>query len=77
DVTKVRQVLLTLIGNAIKFTDEGYVAITISETAQALTCPLCVEVADPGCGIDERKLHSIFSGFEQADGSPKTRAEGT
>lgn len=77
DVTKIRQVLLNLIGNAIKFTDEGYVSITISETPQALTCPLCVEVSDTGCGIEERKLHSIFSAFEQADGSPKTRTEGT
>jgi len=71
DVTKVRQVLLNLIGNAIKFTDEGHVSITVSATQKALTCPLCVEVADTGRGIEERKLDSIFYAYEQADGSPK------
>ncbi|WP_122073790.1 ATP-binding protein [Pseudophaeobacter sp. EL27] len=77
DANKVRQILLNLIGNAIKFTEEGHVSVTFSQDHGPLPGPLRFEVSDTGCGIAESKLHTIFSAFEQADGSPKTLSEGT
>ncbi len=77
DVNKVRQVLLNLIGNAIKFTEEGHVSVTVSHDHGRQTGPLRFQVSDTGCGIEKSKLRSIFSAFEQAGGSPKAVSEGT
>ncbi|MEP2718198.1 ATP-binding protein [Pseudophaeobacter sp.] len=77
DANKVRQILLNLIGNAIKFTEEGHISVTVSQENVALSGPVRFEISDTGCGIEESKLRSIFSAFEQADGSPKMLSEGT
>ncbi len=77
DANKVRQILLNLIGNAIKFTDEGQISVAISYDAASSSGPLEFEISDTGCGIEEDQLDSIFSAFEQADGSLKKVTEGT
>jgi signal transduction histidine kinase/ActR/RegA family two-component response regulator len=77
DASKIRQVLLNLIGNAIKFTEEGHISLTVDYDLRASMGSLRFEVSDTGCGIEESKLVTIFSAFEQAKGTPKAQAEGT
>ncbi|MCP5053307.1 MAG: response regulator [bacterium] len=70
DPGRFRQVLINLLGNAIKFTEVGEVTLSISvenETAGNLT--LHCRVEDTGIGIPENKLETIFEVFQQADGS--------
>ncbi|WP_424933108.1 ATP-binding protein [Amaricoccus macauensis] len=68
----VRQVLTNLVGNAIKFTDEGTVKVRISEIERNL---IRVEVCDTGPGIPANMTHKIFRPFEQG-GSAVTRRYG-
>ena len=77
DANKVRQILLNLIGNAVKFTEKGYVSVAVSYDQGASSGPLQFEISDTGCGIEQGHLRSVFAAFEQADGSPKRRSEGT
>jgi signal transduction histidine kinase len=71
DERKLTQVLLNLVGNAIKFTDEGEVAIRASADNGSIT----VSVRDSGPGISEADQPKIFQEFQQAD-SAVTREEG-
>jgi signal transduction histidine kinase len=66
DPARLRQVLVNIVGNAIKFTDHGSVTLSILKKD---TDPdfLCVEVRDTGLGIPPEKIRSIFNVFEQAD----------
>jgi len=72
DAGRVRQVLVNLIGNAIKFTDEGGIRILVSMTGEA-SFQICVE--DSGIGIPLEKQRMIFEAFRQADNS-STKAYG-
>ena len=70
DPGRLRQILLNLVGNAIKFTERGEVVIwvnTCAETADVLT--LHVSISDTGMGIPREKQHAIFEAFVQADTS--------
>ena len=70
DPTRLRQVLLNLAGNAIKFTDEGEVRIvTKFEPGDAADGRLTVDVIDTGCGIPPEAQKRLFSPFTQVDGS--------
>jgi signal transduction histidine kinase len=71
DERKVTQVLLNLVGNAIKFTDQGEVAIKASATHGSIT----VSVRDSGPGITEADQAKIFEEFQQAE-STNTREKG-
>lgn len=76
DPNRLRQVMVNLIGNAIKFTHEG--DITIGVSLQDLTgsdALLHIQIEDTGIGIPEDRLDKVFDAFEQADGST-TRAYG-
>ncbi|MFA7430081.1 MAG: response regulator [Rhodospirillaceae bacterium] len=76
DAARLRQVLLNLIGNAIKFTDLG--GITVSVTAeQDDATVLRVEVRDTGPGIDAERREALFEPFVQADPSVATRHGGS
>jgi signal transduction histidine kinase/DNA-binding response OmpR family regulator len=70
DGGRIRQVLTNLVGNAIKFTSEGHVAIRakISDPRDG-HCIIKLSVEDTGIGIPEDKLEHIFDKFTQADGS--------
>ena len=78
DESRVRQILINLLGNAITFTDHGRVTVQVrlDGPAQEDECALVVEVADTGCGIQPEDLEAIFESFEQA-GAPAQRRGGT
>ena len=68
DPTRLRQVLTNLIGNAIKFTRQGFVRLTIRcESIEENNANLRIEVSDSGIGIEAEKIDSLFSEFTQAD----------
>jgi two-component system sensor histidine kinase RpfC len=80
DPLRVRQVLFNLIGNAVKFTEEGEVVIRCrrGETGDGLDRPhVRMEIADTGIGIPPDKLKTIFESFSQADDSMTRRYGGT
>ena len=78
DENRIRQVLLNLVGNAIKFTDEGSVRVAVG-MQPAPDCSLIAHftVRDSGPGIPEDKRRIIFEPFRQADGSTTRRFGGT
>ena len=61
--------MINLISNAIKFTDHGFVKVTVSGETNNQRCMLSVFVEDTGIGIAADKLDAIFHSFEQADAS--------
>jgi signal transduction histidine kinase len=78
DPGRLRQVLLNLVGNAIKFTHQGGVTVRVSEDARpGRLVRLRFAVADTGVGIAPDKQQSIFEPFTQADGSTTRQYGGT
>ncbi len=81
DGSRIRQVIINLVGNAIKFTDMGEVSIYVSCLDEE--CPpevgqmLQVEVRDTGIGITEESQQKIFDAFTQVDSSSTKKYEGT
>ena len=73
DSVRVRQILYNLVSNALKFTEAGAVAVTVSRKAKLLS----IGVTDTGIGIAPDKLASLFQKFEQADASTTRRYGGT
>lgn len=78
DADRIRQVLVNLIGNAIKFTEQGYIDIRLSPViAGGLPVRLRFEVRDTGIGIPAHALSTIFEMFTQADASTTRRFGGS
>lgn len=78
DAARLRQVLLNLVGNAIKFTQEGQVTLRVQRDAGAAASPrICFEVQDTGPGIAEEIQPYLFQEFMQADASTTRRFGGT
>ncbi len=76
DEGKLRQILINLVGNAIKFTNEGEVCVRVS-THPATHRPLSVAVVDTGIGIPHEWQRKIFDPFEQGDSSTRRQFGGT
>lgn len=80
DSSRLRQVIVNLTHNAVKFTDKGEVKVTVKrepETGDSDKIVLFFSVTDTGIGIPENKLESVFEGFTQVDGSLTRRFGGT
>jgi signal transduction histidine kinase/ActR/RegA family two-component response regulator len=78
DVGRIEQVLINLVSNAIKFTPQGMVGVTIGQgLSQGADCTVEVTVSDTGIGIGEDDLPLLFRPFVQADGSITRRFGGT
>ena len=78
DGSRIRQILLNLLGNAVKFTAEG--SVELAATARPLddgTVELHLTVRDTGIGIPEERMHRLFGSFSQTDASIARRYGGT
>jgi len=78
DAIRLRQILVNLVGNALKFTEKGDVVVSVSTVEEdAKQVMLRVEVKDTGIGIDSSVHETIFEAFSQADGSTTRKFGGT
>jgi two-component system, sensor histidine kinase len=77
DAGRLRQILLNLLGNAVKFTAEGSVKVTVSHQTQGPIDLIEVAIADSGIGIAAEKLGQVFERFTQADTSITQQFGGT
>jgi len=78
DPTRIRQILVNLIGNALKFTEQGNVTVAASwHLYDSNRLWLECEVTDTGIGIAPERLESMFDAFQQADSSTSRRFGGT
>jgi PAS domain S-box-containing protein len=74
DPVRINQIMLNLVGNAIKFTEEGSITVRYGMTDDDM---VRVEVTDTGSGMPQDQLELIFERFRQVDGSSTRRAGGT
>ncbi|MGM0613331.1 MAG: response regulator [Bacteroidota bacterium] len=78
DSSRIRQILTNLVNNAVKFTHEGYVKITVSKTTDKFENPLLLyEVTDTGIGIQQENLDKLFHEFSQAEIDTSKKYGGT
>ncbi|WP_292110013.1 PAS-domain containing protein [Mesorhizobium sp.] len=77
DVGRIRQIVTNLLGNAVKFTDEGHVLVDVTGERAPAGTKLTISVTDTGIGIPEDKLKLVFEKFSQVDTSSTRRHEGT
>jgi CheY-like chemotaxis protein len=77
DPTRLRQVLMNLIGNAIKFTEQGEVVVSVSAAALDGNVDLHFAIRDTGIGIAPEHVESVFKEFTQADSTMTRRYGGT
>ena len=77
DAARLRQVVINLVSNAVKFTDHGRVAVSVTPAAIGERSRVRVEVADTGIGISEQSLARLFRPFNQGDSSPARKYGGT
>jgi signal transduction histidine kinase/GAF domain-containing protein len=76
DATRLKQVLMNLVANAIKFTDRG--SVTVRVTAEPVTArPLEIAVHDTGIGMPADRLEAVFEAFQQGDNTTERRYGGT
>jgi signal transduction histidine kinase/DNA-binding response OmpR family regulator len=78
DAGRVRQILLNLVGNAVKFTEQGHIVVRITRQGQRGDRVLLnLSVTDTGIGVAEQDQARLFQSFTQADGSTSRRFGGT
>jgi signal transduction histidine kinase/CheY-like chemotaxis protein len=78
DPTRLSQILINLVGNALKFTEKGYVELTVSQEKESeFDTFIRFTVIDTGIGIPENKIDSIFESFNQASNETTRKFGGT
>jgi PAS domain S-box-containing protein len=78
DPTRLRQIIVNLVGNAVKFTEQGVIEVAVSlETQRGELYGLSITVRDTGIGISPEVQAHIFNAFSQADGSTTRKYGGT
>jgi PAS domain S-box-containing protein len=77
DATKLKQVLINLVGNALKFTERGSVTVAVVADTPGSLRPSRIDVIDTGIGIPAEKLETIFEAFRQADAGTERKYGGT
>ena len=78
DALRIRQIIINLMNNATKFTEQGYVALCIRvEKAEGEDIELAISVKDSGQGIREEDLSKLFGSFQQVDQKKNHKKEGT
>jgi PAS domain S-box-containing protein len=78
DASRIRQVLLNLVGNAVKFTEQGEITVRIEAGKEAAPgkMRLCCSVRDTGIGIPKDRMENLFHVFTQADGALTRKYQG-
>jgi PAS domain S-box-containing protein len=76
DSAKLKQVIINLVGNALKFTEVGSVTVRLETAADGVT-PTAIAVVDTGIGIPEDRLEAIFQAFQQAEAGTSRKYGGT
>ena len=77
DVGRFRQIITNILGNAVKFTDEGHVLVDVKGTILNDKVALNISIEDAGIGIPENQVPYVFDKFRQIDGSNTRKYEGT
>ena len=77
DEIRIKQVIMNLLTNAVKFTKKGYVKLTINFEYQGEEVILRIDVEDTGIGIQKNALDRLFDSFEQVDTKKNRKVEGT
>ncbi|MBS7008409.1 hybrid sensor histidine kinase/response regulator [Anaerostipes sp.] len=77
DITRVKQIMVNLLGNAVKFTEKGYICLHLSCRMEHDNFQLMITVEDTGTGIRKQDMHRLFNSFEQIDTHYSHSSEGT
>lgn len=77
DATRVKQVILNVLTNAVKYTKEGFIEFNVSSVIRGKICRLIISVEDSGIGIKKENIDKLFTKFERFDMEKNTTIEGT
>lgn len=77
DEIRIRQIMLNLLTNAVKYTNEGVIQLKVSKLVRKYGINLNVSVEDTGIGIKKKNLEKLFSSFQQVDTKKNRSVEGT
>ncbi|WP_148301727.1 ATP-binding protein [Sneathiella glossodoripedis] len=76
DEKKTRQVLVNLIGNSVKYTNKGYIQVSVTTQQQSDICQLYITIEDTGIGIEPAELETLFDRFTRSEGGESKGGSG-
>lgn len=77
DKTRVKQIILNLLTNSVKYTKEGFIEFKVNSVIKGNVCRLIVSVEDSGIGIKKENINKLFTKFERLDEQDNVTIEGT